>query len=75
VGVAAIEMVKAEGAISIAVTHTAAKKAHLLKLGADHVIVTDEEDLFQSWFASVKVPAPSVTSRFMSHRGSTGYPR
>jgi NADPH:quinone reductase-like Zn-dependent oxidoreductase len=45
VGVAAIEMVKVEGAISIAVTRTAAKRAELLKLGADHVIVTDEEDL------------------------------
>jgi NADPH:quinone reductase-like Zn-dependent oxidoreductase len=45
VGVAAIEMVKAEGAISIAVTRSAAKKAELLKLGADHVIVTAEEDL------------------------------
>ncbi|WP_158788404.1 zinc-dependent alcohol dehydrogenase family protein [Granulicella sp. L46] len=45
VGLAAIEMAKVEGAISIAVTRTAAKKAQLLKLGADHVIVTDEEDL------------------------------
>jgi NADPH:quinone reductase-like Zn-dependent oxidoreductase len=45
VGVAAIEITKAEGAISIAVTRTAAKKAELLKLGADHVIVSDEEDL------------------------------
>jgi NADPH:quinone reductase-like Zn-dependent oxidoreductase len=45
VGVAAIEIAKAEGATSIAVTRTAAKKAALLKLGADHVIVTDEEDL------------------------------
>ncbi|HSY37054.1 MAG TPA: zinc-dependent alcohol dehydrogenase family protein [Acidobacteriaceae bacterium] len=45
VGIAAIEMVKAEGAISIAVTRTAAKKAQLLELGADHVIVSDEEDL------------------------------
>jgi NADPH:quinone reductase-like Zn-dependent oxidoreductase len=45
VGIAAIEMVKVEGGISIAVTRTAAKKAQLLKLGADHVIVTDEEDL------------------------------
>ncbi|MEI9978719.1 MAG: zinc-dependent alcohol dehydrogenase family protein [Edaphobacter sp.] len=45
VGIAAIEMAKAEGAISIAVTRTAAKKAELLKLGADHVIVSDEEDL------------------------------
>jgi NADPH:quinone reductase-like Zn-dependent oxidoreductase len=45
VGIAAIEMVKAEGAISIAVTRTLAKKAELLKAGADHVIVTGEEDL------------------------------
>jgi len=45
VGIAAIQMVKVEGAISIAVTRTAAKKAELLKHGADHVIVTDEEDL------------------------------
>jgi NADPH:quinone reductase-like Zn-dependent oxidoreductase len=45
VGLAAIEMVKAEGAISIAVTRTAAKRDQLLKSGADHVIVTDEEDL------------------------------
>ncbi|WP_263357064.1 zinc-dependent alcohol dehydrogenase family protein [Acidicapsa ligni] len=45
VGVAAIEIAKAEGAISIAVTRTATKKAKLLELGADHVIVTDEEDL------------------------------
>jgi NADPH:quinone reductase-like Zn-dependent oxidoreductase len=45
VGIAAIEIAKAEGATSIAVTRTAAKKATLLKLGADHVIVSDEEDL------------------------------
>ncbi|AEU37166.1 zinc-dependent alcohol dehydrogenase family protein [Granulicella mallensis] len=45
VGIAAIEMVKVEGATSIAVTRTAAKKAELLKRGADHVIVTDEENL------------------------------
>jgi NADPH:quinone reductase-like Zn-dependent oxidoreductase len=45
VGIAAIEMVKAEGAISIATTRTSAKKAHLLDLGADHVIVTHEENL------------------------------
>ncbi|WP_114210584.1 zinc-dependent alcohol dehydrogenase family protein [Acidisarcina polymorpha] len=45
VGIAAIEMVKVEGAISIAVTRTRAKEAELLNRGADHVIVTDEEDL------------------------------
>jgi len=45
VGIAAIEIARAEGATSIAVTRTAQKRAHLLKLGAHHVIVTDEEDL------------------------------
>ena len=45
VGVAAIEIVKAEGAVSIATTRTAKKRQELLELGADHVIVTEEEDL------------------------------
>jgi NADPH:quinone reductase-like Zn-dependent oxidoreductase len=45
VGVAAIEMVKAEGAVSIATTRTSKKKAELLALGADYVIATEEEDL------------------------------
>ena len=45
VGLAAIQIVKAQGGISIATTRTAVKKARLLALGADHVIVTDEEDL------------------------------
>jgi NADPH:quinone reductase-like Zn-dependent oxidoreductase len=45
VGIAAIEIAKAEGAISIATTRTSRKKANLLGLGADHVIATEEEDL------------------------------
>jgi NADPH:quinone reductase-like Zn-dependent oxidoreductase len=45
VGLAAIEIARAEGAISIATTRTSAKKAELLALGADHVIATQEEDL------------------------------
>ncbi|CDZ77533.1 Quinone oxidoreductase 1 [Legionella massiliensis] len=45
VGIAAIEIAKAQGAISIATTRTKAKKAELLELGADHVIVTNDEDL------------------------------
>jgi NADPH:quinone reductase-like Zn-dependent oxidoreductase len=45
VGIAAIEMVKAEGATSIATTRTSKKKAELVAAGADHVIVTDGEDL------------------------------
>ncbi len=44
VGIAAIEMVKAEGAISIATTRTSRKKATLLEVGATHVIATQEED-------------------------------
>lgn len=45
VGIASIEMIKAEGATSIATTRTSKKKAELVRAGADHVIVTDEEDL------------------------------
>ena len=45
VGLAAIQIVKAQGGISIATTRTAAKKEQLKALGADHVIVTEEEDL------------------------------
>ena len=44
VGIAAIEMVKAEGAISIATTRTSKKKATLAEIGAAHVIATEEED-------------------------------
>ena len=45
VGIAAIEIAKVEGALSIATTRTSKKKAELLSLGADHVIATQEEDL------------------------------
>jgi NADPH:quinone reductase-like Zn-dependent oxidoreductase len=45
VGLAAIQIVKERGGVSIATTRTAAKKDELLALGADHVIVTDDEDL------------------------------
>ena len=45
VGVAAIEMVKAEGGIAIATTRTKAKRDVLLGAGADHVIVTEDNDL------------------------------
>ena len=45
VGIAAIEIAKAEGAIGIATTRTSRKKAELLALGAAHVIATEEEDL------------------------------
>ncbi len=45
VGLAAIQIAKVEGAISIATTRTGEKRAELLQLGADYVIATDEEDL------------------------------
>jgi NADPH:quinone reductase-like Zn-dependent oxidoreductase len=45
VGIAAIEIAKSEGAVSIATTRKSNKKAELLSLGADHVIATDEEDI------------------------------
>ena len=45
VGIAAVEIAKAQGAVAIATTRTAAKKDELLGFGADYVIVTDEEDL------------------------------
>jgi len=45
VGIAATEIAKAEGAISIAATRKSSKKPELLSLGADHVIATEEEDL------------------------------
>ena len=45
VGIAAIEIAKAEGAVSIATTRKSNKKAELLSLGANHVIATEEEDI------------------------------
>lgn len=47
VGVAAIQMVKAEGAVAIATTRTAKKRQELLDLGADHVIVMEDEALLE----------------------------
>ncbi len=45
VGLAAIQIVKAQGGTSIATTRTSAKRQELLDLGADYVIATEEEDL------------------------------
>jgi NADPH:quinone reductase-like Zn-dependent oxidoreductase len=44
VGLAAIQIANAEGAISIATTRKSTKKDELLSLGAHHVIATEEED-------------------------------
>ena len=45
VGLAAIEIARAEGATAIALTRSSDKRQALLDLGAHHVIATDEEDL------------------------------
>jgi NADPH:quinone reductase-like Zn-dependent oxidoreductase len=45
VGLAAIQITRAAGAAAIATTRGADKKPFLLEAGADHVIVTDEEEL------------------------------
>jgi NADPH:quinone reductase len=45
VGLAAIQIAKSLGALAVATTRGPAKKQALLDAGADHVIVTDEEDV------------------------------
>lgn len=45
VGLAAIQIVKDAGAIPIATTRTSQKRNELSSLGADYIIVTEEEDL------------------------------
>ena len=51
VGLAAIQITKSVGATAIAITRGAEKKNFLLGAGADHVIVTDEQDLVESVMA------------------------
>jgi len=48
VGVAAIQITKAVGALTIATTRGADKKQFLLDAGADHVIVTNEQNLAET---------------------------
>ncbi|WP_369249316.1 zinc-dependent alcohol dehydrogenase family protein [Streptomyces sp. R41] len=45
VGTAAIQVARRIGAIPLATTRTEAKKRRLLDLGAEHVIVSDDEDV------------------------------
>ncbi len=47
VGLAAIQIVNSLGGVSIAVTRTGAKRDALLKAGAQHVIVTQQQDLIK----------------------------
>ena len=48
VGLAAIQITKGAGALAIATTRGAEKKQFLLDAGADHVIVTNDEDLAET---------------------------
>jgi len=47
VGLAAIQITKAAGATAIAATRGPSKKTALIEAGADHVIVTNDEDLVE----------------------------
>jgi NADPH:quinone reductase len=51
VGLAAIQITKSVGATAIAITRGAGKKSFLMGAGADHVIVSDEQDLAESVMA------------------------
>jgi len=51
VGIAAIQIVKLVGATAVAITRGADKKNFLKEAGADHVIVTDDQDLVESVMA------------------------
>ena len=51
VALAAIQITKSAGAFAIAVTRGAVKKSFIMGAGADHVIVTEEEDLVESVMA------------------------
>jgi NADPH:quinone reductase-like Zn-dependent oxidoreductase len=51
VGLAAIQITKSVGATAIAITRGADKKSFLMGAGADHVIVSDEQDLAESVMA------------------------
>ncbi len=51
VGLAAIQVARTAGAVTIATTRGSAKKQFLLDSGADHVIVTNDEDLAEAVMA------------------------
>jgi NADPH:quinone reductase-like Zn-dependent oxidoreductase len=60
VGLAAIQITKAAGALTIAATRGADKKQFLLDAGADHVIVTDKEDLAEAVMAITSGKGASI---------------
>ncbi len=60
VGLAAIQITKAAGALAIATTRGVDKKQFLLDAGADQVIVTDEEDLAEAVMAMTSRKGASI---------------
>lgn len=54
VGLAAIDMVRSQGATAIAITRRKNKKSELLALGAHHVVVSEEEDTVKAILAITK---------------------
>ena len=60
VGLAAIQIAKAARALPIATTRGADKKQFLLDAGADHVIVTDKEDLAEAVMAITSGKGASI---------------
>jgi NADPH:quinone reductase-like Zn-dependent oxidoreductase len=79
VGLAAVQFVHDVGATAIAVTRTAAKRAAMLALGADHVIVTEEEDYASRVFeitqgAGVRVTFDPVAGPFIENLAAAAAP-
>jgi len=60
VGMAAIQIAKAAGALAIATTRGADKKQFLVDAGADQVIVTNEEDLAETVMAITSGKGTSI---------------
>ena len=61
VGLAAIQITKAAGAVAIATTRGRDKKPFLLDAAADHVIVTEEEDLVERVMALTSGSGARIT--------------
>jgi NADPH:quinone reductase-like Zn-dependent oxidoreductase len=75
VGIAAIEIAKAEGSISIATTRSGKKKAQLLELGANDVVVTAEKTRANASIRSRAPKAPALSSRRIrsARKGNTSH--
>jgi NADPH:quinone reductase len=79
VGLAAIQIARAAGARVLATTRGADKKPFLLTAGADHVIVTDEEDLAERVMAitggnGVRVAFDPVAGPFLEKIAESAAP-